>query len=267
MNEEQLEKYFERIKYEGNIQADLETLTKIQCRHTYTIPFENLNPLLSIPVPLDYESVFNKLVYQGRGGYCFEQNLLLKNVLESIGFEVEGLMSRAGRDEYISGRTHMILLIILNGERYIADVGYGGLVPTGPLLLHKNIIQTTPNESYRFTEFDGGYRLEVYLPEGWKRLYDFDLQKQIFKDYEVANWYTSTNPNSIFTNTLVAARTDEGKRYTLKGRQFTVRAADENIESYEVESFKEMLRILQDVFYINTSEVLNIIDLQNKLWD
>ena len=90
-----LQPYFERIGFHGNATPTLETLRSIQHLHTETIPFENLNPLLGIPVSLDLQSLEGKLLHAERGGYCFEQNHLMKKVLETIGFRVTGLGAHA----------------------------------------------------------------------------------------------------------------------------------------------------------------------------
>lgn len=89
-----LDAYFKRIGYEGVRQPTLDTLMAIQLRHTETIAFENLNSLMGWPVRLDAESLQQKLVRDGRGGYCFEHNLLLKHALDALGFRVTGLAAR-----------------------------------------------------------------------------------------------------------------------------------------------------------------------------
>src|SRR5215831_16064297 len=89
-----LDAYFKRIGYEGARKPTLDTLTAIQLRHTETLAFENLNPLMGWPVRLDAESLQQKLVRDGRGGYCFEQNLLLKHAFDAPGFRVTGLAAR-----------------------------------------------------------------------------------------------------------------------------------------------------------------------------
>lgn len=90
----QLDAYFARIGYGGARVATLEVLRAIVARHTQTIPFENLNPFAQLPVRLDLAALERKLLHSRRGGYCFEQNLLLWNVLRQLGFEVEGLAAR-----------------------------------------------------------------------------------------------------------------------------------------------------------------------------
>ena len=66
-----LDSYFARIGYDGPRTPTLETLRAIQLLHPQAIAFENLNPLLRIPVRLDIASLQEKLIRSRRGGYCF----------------------------------------------------------------------------------------------------------------------------------------------------------------------------------------------------
>lgn len=80
-----LDPYLHRIGVPAPHRPDLPTLRAILRGHTRVIPFENLDPFLGIPVSLDLDHVPRKLVHEGRGGYCFEQNLLLGEALRSLG--------------------------------------------------------------------------------------------------------------------------------------------------------------------------------------
>src|SRR5262249_13908701 len=57
----------------------------------------NLDPQRGVPVSLVPEDLERKLVAERRGGYCFEQNLLLKAALEALGAEVDLFLARARR--------------------------------------------------------------------------------------------------------------------------------------------------------------------------
>ena len=89
-----LASYFERIGYAGAYPVTLKTLEDLHFRHALTIPFENLNPFLGWRVGLDGESLQRKIIHDGRGGYCFEQNLLFRLALQELGFQVTGLAAR-----------------------------------------------------------------------------------------------------------------------------------------------------------------------------
>ena len=185
-----LNAYFERIGYKGNVDPTLETLKAIILQHTASIPFENLNPLLRWPVKLDLESLQQKIVLDKRGGYCFEQNLLFSHVLKAIGYEVSWLSARVlwNRAEgVVSPRTHMLLLIHLHGEPFITDVGFGGLTLTAPLKLITGEKQATPHEYFRLTKDGGEYVLEAYIQNEWKAMFCFGLQEQLLPDYEATS--------------------------------------------------------------------------------
>ncbi len=251
----ELDLYLERIGLRARPRADLATLRALQARHVATIPFENLTPLLGLPVPLERPRLFEKMVRHRRGGYCFEQNLLFEDVLESVGFEVRGLLGRAGIEGTPVGRTHMVLLVTLEGSGYLVDVGYGGLVPTAPLRLELERVQETPNEPYRLVEHEEGYRLEVSLGEAWRRLYEFGLERQTQADYDVANWYTATSPRSTFTRTLVAARAEPGRRSTLRGRVLTTYRRGAEREERALASLDALEDALESEFGIELDAV------------
>src|SRR5690606_30227601 len=161
-----LDAYLKRIRYTGPHTPTLNTLRAIHALHPAAIPFENLNPLLRIPVTLDPASLHAKLVEAKRGGYCFEQNLLFKDALEAIGFPVTGLAARViwnrGEDA-ITSRSHMLLLVEIEGEQYIADVGFGGQTLTAPLRLELDVEQETPHEPFRLIEHDGDFLLQAKI--------------------------------------------------------------------------------------------------------
>src|SRR5687767_5778051 len=121
-----LDAYFNRIGYAGPRAPTLEVLREIHARHTESIAFENLNPFMRWPVLLDIPSLERKIVQGGRGGYCFEHNLLLREVLTELGFSVQGLAARvlwnAPNDDTITARGHMLLRVDSGDQTYIADV-------------------------------------------------------------------------------------------------------------------------------------------------
>ena len=138
-----LDAYFARIAYDGPREPTLAVLRALHQKHPDAIPFENLDVLLGKPISLDPAAVDAKLIGAGRGGYCYEQNSLFKRVLTALGFEVTGLIARVQwmvpADAPARPRSHMVLGVKLPGdegnETWLADVGFGGCVLTGPLRL------------------------------------------------------------------------------------------------------------------------------------
>ncbi|HWX52108.1 MAG TPA: arylamine N-acetyltransferase, partial [Solirubrobacteraceae bacterium] len=126
-----LDAYLDRIGLGGR-----PGIAEIHRAHVSSIPFENLDPRRGVPVSLTPEDLQRKLVDERRGGYCFEQNLLLKGALEALGAEVEPLLARVrlGAQPGITRpRSHLLLRVDLDGQRWHADAGFGMGTPLEPL--------------------------------------------------------------------------------------------------------------------------------------
>jgi N-hydroxyarylamine O-acetyltransferase len=257
-----LEGYFKRIDYTGSsAKPNLETLREIHVRHAQSIPFENLNPFLGIPVVLDVDSLYKKLVLSGRGGYCFEHNLLLMHVLKSVGFAVKGLGARVlwnVPDGTITARGHMLLLIEMNGTHYIADVGFGGLTLTAPLELKADVEQQTPHETFKITHTTDNYILRARVQGAWKSIYSFGLQEQFLPDYEVTSWYLSNHPTSHFVTGLIAALPFAEGRHTLRNTDFATHYLDGSHDRRRFASATELKDVLKKIFGVNIPEIASI---------
>ena len=278
-----LDAYFDRIGYTGGRAPTLDTLRAIHLRHPQSIPFENLDPLLGRAVRLDARSIEQKLVFDGRGGYCFEHNLLLSHALKALGFQITLLAARVlwnvpGGVDAIRPRSHMLLLVDLEDGPFIADVGFGGLTLTGPLRLLPDTEQATPHEAFRLvtsspaveaagppsTGFHPPSRtrdafvLQARLDDGWKPLYRFGLEEQLLPDYEVTNWYLSNHPESQFVTGLMAARPELDRRYALRNNRLTVHHRNGHTEQRELASAAELRQTLENDFRLRLPDVPNL---------
>jgi N-hydroxyarylamine O-acetyltransferase len=254
-NDFDLNKYFARIGFKGTVRPDLATLAALHAAHVDAIPFEGLDPLFGRPVKLDLASLQEKLIESRRGGYCFEQNAVLKAALERIGFKVTGL---GGRVRWMSPpgsplgpREHMLLKVDLAEGPYLADVGFGACVLDAPLQFKLDVEQSTAMGTFRLSEAEGMYALSAKQPDGWRVKYVFNLEPQLPADYELGNWYTSTSPRAPFPNMVIMERVGGGKRCKLINRRYVVEARDGQVESErEIESAVEYGRILADTFNV-----------------
>jgi N-hydroxyarylamine O-acetyltransferase len=225
--------YFRRIGYDGDRAPTAEVLRAVHLRHAHAIPFENLDPLLGRPVRLDPPDLERKLVRDGRGGYCYEHNLLLRHALEGLGFRVTGLAARVlwnRPDATTPARTHMLLRVDVGGEAYVADVGFGGQTLTTPLRLVPEVEQPTSHEPFRLVPAGGELVLQSRVRGEWRPLYRFDLGEHHQADYEVANWYLSNHPDSPFVTGLMAARPGPGRRYALRDNVLAAHTPDGGTE-------------------------------------
>jgi N-hydroxyarylamine O-acetyltransferase len=249
--------YFRRIGYAGSAAATLETLAGIHRRHACSIPFENLSPFLRWPVRLDATSLFQKMVRDGRGGYCFEQNLLFSHCLTTLGFHVTWLAARVmwnNPEGVLGARSHMLLLIDVDGRPHVADVGFGGLTLTGPLRLEPYLEQPTPHETFRLVSSGSGFIMQAQLGSLWKSLYVFDLHPQTLPDYDVSNWYLSNHPGSYFVTTLVAARPDSDRRYALRNNELAIHRLDGTSARRVLLDVRDLRDAFTDLFRVNVPE-------------
>jgi N-hydroxyarylamine O-acetyltransferase len=246
-----LQAYFARIGFRGPASANLETLQELHACHAQSISFEGLAPFLGEPVRLDTRSLEEKLVRGGRGGYCFEHNVLFWRVLQEIGFRVTGLGGRVRLnwpEDFITPRGHMLLLVTLPEGRYVADVGFGGLTLTGALRLEVGVEQRTPHEPARLLESNGIYSLQVKLGSEWKTLSAFDLAETFMADYEMWNWYFAAHPESPFVKGVILARAEPGRRHALRNNRYTVYDLAGRSETRHVATVQEFGTLVRDVF-------------------
>lgn len=249
--------YFSHIGYVGPRTATLAVLRTVIARHVQTIPFESLNPFAQLPVKLDIASLQEKIVRGQRGGYCFEQNLLLWNVLRQMGFDVTGLAARVSWNappDAVLPRTHMLLLVKIDGASHLVDVGFGGLTLTGVLRLEADVEQATPHEPFRLTRAGDQWTLQARIRNEWRSLYYFDLQPQFPVDYEPVNWYLSTFPNSRFVVNLIAARCTPDRRHALFNLELAEHPLGGETQRRTLASVDELRRVLAEIFLIRIPE-------------
>ena len=198
-----LKTYADRVGYTGEFAPTLDTLRRLHYAHATHIPFENLDVLLGRPIRLDFESLWNKMVESRRGGYCFEQNSLFSTILEQVGFRVRRLSARVRMGATgIRSRTHMLFLAEVDREQWICDVGFGGDGLLHPIPFRPGETAAQFSWRYRIVQEGSVYVLQSWRPEGWLDLYAFGLDPAYPIDYELANYFTSTSPTSIFRKML-----------------------------------------------------------------
>jgi N-hydroxyarylamine O-acetyltransferase len=249
-----LDAYFRRIGYSGPATATLATLRALCHLHPAAITFENLDPLMKRPVSLDIEALADKLIRRGRGGYCYEQNTLFEAVLRVLGFSVETLAARVQWNAppgAVGPRYHMVLRIALPEGEYIADTGFGRLTLTAPLHLAPGIEQTTPHGPHRLVRIGDEFQLQARLGEQWLPVFLLSLQPEAPADWEVANWYTSTNPASVFTRSLMAACPVGDRRYGLINNDLRIHYPDGRTARRILKTSDELASVLRTDFRIS----------------
>jgi N-hydroxyarylamine O-acetyltransferase len=246
-----LEGYLARIGYSECLDPTVETLRGLHFGHVTQIPFENLDILLGRGISLDLKSLQAKLVEQRRGGYCFEHNTLFAAILESLGFAVTRLAARVRfGSQTIRPRSHMLLSVDVEGEPWLADVGFGGEGLIYPIRLHQKDEDRQGAWTYRVYD-EGDVRvLQSLHAEGWFDLYAFTRELQYPVDYVVSNHFTSTYPNSPFVRSLLAQYTSPEMRFTLHDRELTEERPDGKTTT-TLPDDDALLATLADVFTLH----------------
>jgi len=226
----ELDAYLARIGREGRLAPDVATLAALLNAHVRAIPFEAIDPLLGRPVSLDLSVIQDKLVARRRGGYCFEQNLLFKAVLEQIGYAVVGLAGHvrwnAPPGAPLGPRTHMFLKVATAEGPYLVDVGFGGCLIDAPLRFATGIEQRTALGTFLLLQSEGLYELRANQPNGWRSLYVFTSEPQLLADYMLGNCFASTSPLSPFTRHLTMERIVGDRRCRIVNRRLVTEARD-----------------------------------------
>lgn len=253
--------YFDRIDYHGAAEPNLGVLQDLMTAHTGSIPFENLDPLMGVPVDdLSADALADKLVHRRRGGYCYEQNGLMGYVLAEIGFRVRRLAGRVvwmlPPDAPPGAQTHTVLAVTFPGSHgaYLVDVGFGGQTLTSPIRFQTGNAQQTTHEPYRLNDRGDGLVLQAQVRGEWQPLYIFGTQTVPQIDLLVGSWYVSTHPASHFVTGLMVALTTEDARYNLAGRNLTIHRA-EGSEKIRLADAEAVLDVLGERFGIDVAGI------------
>lgn len=253
-----LKGYLARTGLDGRPAPDRAGLFALHWAHVLAIPFENLDPLAGVTPALDDSALYDKLVTRRRGGYCFEQNLLMARVLVAAGFTVSCHAARVlwhapeGSDEQTLLRslppTHLCLKVRTQEEEFIVDVGFGGLTPPRPLDFVSGLVQSSSHEDFRLLHTGDDWIVQARMPAGWKSLYAMDPRERFQPDLEMMNWWVATHPESRFVNHLVLARVHEQGRHALLDTRLSSYDLAGKLRCTEASDQKALTAMLRDYF-------------------
>ena len=210
-------------------------LEEIVRRHVAEFPFASVGPRLGDPLPLDTTSLFDRIVIRRRGGYCFEQNGLLFEVLSELGFEPRLQMARVVHNRDVHpGLTHRVSRVQVDGEEYVVDVGFGPMGPPRPVSMTPRDVEPVDGD-YRVHEArPGEFHVQAVVEGSWYTLYRFDDVAYGQSDAEVGHFYSHRHPEATFVNNLVASRILDDEVRSLRNRTYWVlRETDPTTETVE----------------------------------
>lgn len=246
-----LEPYLARIGCSVRLAPTLETLRALHLAHVRAVPFENVDVLLGRIIDIEPAAIAAKIIHGRRGGYCFEQNTLFREVLRETGFDVTPMLARVRRNvpaEVRTPLTHMVLQVVIDGRPWLADVGFGAVGPSMPLALDTTEEQETPHEPHRLVCRDGKILHQVKLSGEWMDVYVFVPEGQESIDFELGNWFSCTHPKAHFKNNLIVTRVGDGFRLSIFNREFTTRRDDGRVETSAIATPLQLLELLESKF-------------------
>jgi N-hydroxyarylamine O-acetyltransferase len=248
--------YLARIGWQGPVQPTLETLTGLTRAHITRIPFENVDVLLGRGIRIDLDSIVQKMVVAGRGGYCFEHGTLFQAALEQIGFRP---VAHAARVVVIvprhqSPRTHMFLTVEIDGERFVLDPGFGGHTALVPVPLREGADVRDGRDRHRLVRHEGEWVLEAEIEGTMTPLWIATLEPQLPVDFELANHWVSTAVGSPFVNRLMLRALTPGGRTSVMNRDVTVVSAGKT-EKYQLADRQALRALLAGHFGFDLPDV------------
>ena len=246
-------RYLERI---GMTAADVshtyEFLKKLQQNHICSVPYENLDILNGKTIDLDKEALFEKIVTNRRGGYCFELNGAIMHLLRELGFETKSYFGRFLKGETaIPVRRHRVIVTECQGKRYVVEVGIGIEAPRVPLLLEEEIEQDCGNASFCFTK-DAflGWVLNEKIGDEWQPYYAFTEEEQLDIDFIQPSFYCEKHPASPFNKSPMVAIKTWGGRRAINDRDYKIFEGGELIHIEENITDARLYEILKETFGI-----------------
>lgn len=249
-----IKSYHERIGYTGSMKPTYETLIALMRAHLLTVPFENLDIYRNIPIYIDPQAQFDKVVRKRRGGFCYELNSLFYQMLHAMGFETIMVSARIynyERGVFGPEYDHLTILVHVNKILYLVDVGYGDFA-MGPLELDFQIDQEDAGGStYRMRTHDMNDMLVCRIENHTaKPLFVFTDQPCRLREFEGMCKFHQTDAASRFMkNRLVTMATEKGRK-TLSGNTFTMIHGDTDIE-VEIDNEEDIKILLKQEFGID----------------
>lgn len=216
--------YLKRIGMDSPTQCNLTYLNRLIFAHQCAIPFENLDVINgNLPISMDADLIFDKIITRKRGGYCFELNTMFKKLISALGYHAEFCRCRIlRRKDYLPPVLHVASLITLEDELYFCDVGYGGPQPGGAVKIEDGLETVCASQRFRMKKNNSYWWTMSYFSNNvWEDVLQFTLMPQDIVDFAVLNHYCSTSPECIFTKKVVVNRRLVNGSISLSNNRFT----------------------------------------------
>lgn len=245
-----IERYFKYIGINKPTSISFEALKEIHKHHLLRIPFENLDIINGKPLSMNPSFIMTKIIENKRGGICFETNTLLSTILVELGFEVNYVSAKFWNDEKQAWNpdfSHLALVVIIEENTYLADVGVGGGF-LEPLLLQHNHEYSDSNGAYRVIEItETTYILQKLEESNWNDLLFISTESKHLHQFEEQFLYYQTSKETIFTKNKIVNRLTTDGRITLSDHQLKI-TKNHKVTLTEFETDEEWQKIYKEIF-------------------
>lgn len=219
-----MDKYLKRIGFRGAARKDIPSLNALVQAQLTHVPFENLDIWSKGICPsLEKADLYEKIVVQNRGGYCFELNTLFRYLLNYLGFHAyQAVSSLVNEDGTVHPAAHNVIICCLDGEKYLIDVGFGGPVPMGAMPLRAGVW-----ENFKLRMEDDIWYLDRWEDTCYRPSIRFRDVPAALEELIPLNFYISQKPDSHFRHRLnVSLKRADGSIHRLLGDRLHVRTAE-----------------------------------------
>lgn len=245
---EQVKLYLKKIGMSYPLGPTIENLKELQCNHLAVIPYENLNILYNHSISINGDDLFQKIIIDGRGGFCFELNGLYQWLLRALGYKVTSYYTRllaVDPDEQL--KRHRLMKVDFDDCSYITDVGIRSESPRYALKLEDDLIQTDGISEYRFIkdDFQGWIFEQKKYASDWKPVFAFSTPSQYEKDFIMPTFFCEKHPDSPFVKGPQMSIFPKGKHITIANQTFIMSEGNNIVEKRELtdEEFEKACRM------------------------
>ena len=249
-----LQDYFARIGYQGDAAQDISTLNAVMRCQLFRVPFENLDVQAGKVVSIQPEDIVDKIVYQRRGGYCYEVNGVFAMALQAIGFDYQLVAARPMFYPVRRPKTHMAIVVHIDEQAWLCDLGFGSYGIRAPMaldLLDQEVVQD--DDCFMLTATDtSAFLLKAKVDEAWQPQFAFDLTPWELIDFYPANYMNSTDPSAIFVQKLLVVLHTHQGRDVLFGN--TLKTIRHGVAEKRILSASERSNTLKTVFGLSLED-------------
>lgn len=249
-----LERYLARVGLSERPDANLAGLNALLWAQRLAIPYDALDPRLGRGVDIEPDAVADKLLSGTRGGYCFELNQIFARALTDTGFQVEPLLARVWfrqePEDPVPPRTHIVLAVLIDGERWLADAGFGGGHVPAMSLAEGTQAAGNDGAVHRLRRDPAfGWMLERHFHGQCRAQYSFTDDVALPADIAMSNHWTATSPQSRFIQNVLVSQVVRNGLKSITNDLFSVQRGD-GTEKVQITGSDAMRTLLADEFGI-----------------